>query len=96
MEDEEMIDKALESMPPVNLENIEEDVQATAYDYTDYRYFEQIISKQDTIIDNQQTTIYNQEQTMIKLDDLIKVSECSCFLVCVIFIFIFIKSIFHI
>lgn len=90
---EEMVDEILENIKIVD-ENIEDEIQATAFDYTDYRYLEQIINKQDTIIDNQQTLIYNQEQTMQKLDTLNQTISCICFIICFVFIYMLLHNMF--
>lgn len=97
LKDEQLVNEILEDLENTSTnENIENEVQATAFDYTDYRYLEQIISKQDTIIDNQQTIIYNQEQSMLKTEKIINISSTMVFIIFVCFLYSFIKSIFHI
>lgn len=63
--------------------------------YYDYQYYNQIISKEDTIIDNQQTIIYNQEQGILKFNEINNSLNVISYLICVLFIYLLIRNSLH-
>lgn len=64
-----------------------------AYDYYD-RYYDNVLNKLTAIEENQQTIIYNQEQTLLSMKNLSDTVFVTNFLVVLLFLYIFVKSIF--
>lgn len=63
-----------------------------SYDYYD-RYYESVLNKLTAINENQQTIIYNQEQIQLSIKTVSDDVYAGCFILVLLFVYMFLKSI---
>lgn len=96
-EEEKIIDNTSQDIPSSAVEaTTADEVESSsvmAYDYYD-RYYENVLTKLTSIEEHQQTIIYNQEQMQLSVNSLSQYVFTINFLIVLLFLYIFVKSIF--